>query len=423
MLLPQLTSATAAPLLPATGAVVLAEQAGFLVAYDAAAELSELEQAGWPALSIVVPEVVDAAVAEKPISSGEVAIAAEKVHVTVADPLIAAVDPAPQATQADPPADEPRPPRKAAPHFLAQMMVERPAVPVGMPAADRASDRAARPAPAAVVPVQRQVLSDAGVVPAVVPDAATSILLRDTAVAKDATPAARPFNPGVIAPSVGAVAIAPPVAQPAPPTAMALPVPMPPAVNEPLQSKANTAVVKRADHVVQAVKWLDPKAGAAAGGDPIDSPFVPSTDTASVGGTARVADGHSTPGLARHVAQQLAVTVTQTAGQPTEIALNPEELGRVRMSMSMTDGILILQINAERPETTELLRRHIDTLAQEFRNMGYSDISFDFGEGRAESKDDRKDGPVGEHVEDATDSHEPSQGVARKAHGALDLRL
>jgi len=40
-------------------------------------------------------------------------------------------------------------------------------------------------------------------------------------------------------------------------------------------------------------------------------------------------------------------------------------------------GISVL-ITAERPETLDLMRRHIDQLAEEFRNLGYEDIGFEF---------------------------------------------
>jgi len=40
-------------------------------------------------------------------------------------------------------------------------------------------------------------------------------------------------------------------------------------------------------------------------------------------------------------------------------------------------GISVL-ITAERPETLDLMRRHIDQLAEEFRSLGYEDIGFEF---------------------------------------------
>ena len=95
---------------------------------------------------------------------------------------------------------------------------------------------------------------------------------------------------------------------------------------------------------------------------------------------ATAASGVATAGpeTARHIAHQIGTAIVQGNGKATEILLNPEELGRVRMSMSAVDGNLTLLVLADRPETQELLRRHIDVLAQEFRDLGYDSVSFSF---------------------------------------------
>ena len=46
------------------------------------------------------------------------------------------------------------------------------------------------------------------------------------------------------------------------------------------------------------------------------------------------------PETARHAAQQIATTIVQGSGKSTEIALNPEELGRVRLKMTAIDGAM-----------------------------------------------------------------------------------
>ncbi len=43
------------------------------------------------------------------------------------------------------------------------------------------------------------------------------------------------------------------------------------------------------------------------------------------------------------------------------------------------NGTLTLAIHTDRPETIDLMRRHIDQLAQDFRDLGFSDLSFSFG--------------------------------------------
>lgn len=70
-----------------------------------------------------------------------------------------------------------------------------------------------------------------------------------------------------------------------------------------------------------------------------------------------------------------------------DLSLNPEELGRVRLRLSPSEGGLNVLIVAERSETLDLLRRNIDMLAREFLEIGYEGASFDFAGGRQEQAD------------------------------------
>jgi hypothetical protein len=66
------------------------------------------------------------------------------------------------------------------------------------------------------------------------------------------------------------------------------------------------------------------------------------------------------------------------AGQ-LDLALSPEELGRVRLTM-VTDGDTIrIMLQAERPETTELLRRHTEAFSAELQLAGFAGATFSFG--------------------------------------------
>jgi len=139
--------------------------------------------------------------------------------------------------------------------------------------------------------------------------------------------------------------------------------------------------------------------------------------------TASMPQGNA-PDAARHAASQMAVAIAQKAGQPTDIALQPEELGRVRMSLSAAENSVTLTVLADRPETADLMRRHIDILAQEFRMLGYDDITFAF-EGQSDSGapgagvDERAEAPT-------TDQHEETEQdtvIPMMPEGALDLRI
>ncbi|MFD1195062.1 flagellar hook-length control protein FliK [Seohaeicola saemankumensis] len=95
--------------------------------------------------------------------------------------------------------------------------------------------------------------------------------------------------------------------------------------------------------------------------------------------------------LPRHVAQQIADVATRAADGPVDLHLNPAELGKVRISMAMAEGGIAVNILAERPETLDLMRRHIDQLAQEFRHLGYGTINFSFGQ-QKQGQENRQDG-------------------------------
>jgi flagellar hook-length control protein FliK len=126
---------------------------------------------------------------------------------------------------------------------------------------------------------------------------------------------------------------------------------------------------------------------------------------------------------ARHAAHQIATAVVQGNGKATEIALNPEELGRVRLTLSAADGALTLVVLADRPETQDLLRRHIDVLAQEFRDLGYDSVSFSFNaDGQSETPDDSDsaDEDVNTMIKQSVETEE---AIAPVSSSGLDLRL
>ncbi|MCA0044250.1 flagellar hook-length control protein FliK [Celeribacter litoreus] len=83
--------------------------------------------------------------------------------------------------------------------------------------------------------------------------------------------------------------------------------------------------------------------------------------------------------LPTRIAMQIAETARHLPDRPIEITLSPEELGRVRLSFHLSDsGAVQVVIAAERPETMDLMRRNVESLAGEFRDLGYSGSGFTF---------------------------------------------
>ena len=126
----------------------------------------------------------------------------------------------------------------------------------------------------------------------------------------------------------------------------------------------------------------------------------------------------------RPVLQQLLDASVRAIERPVDLHLNPEELGRVRISMTMSDGVITMTVLAERSETLDLMRRHSDQLAQELRQLGYGTINFSFGQ-REGGKDERTDGQPSESLSDLP---EPTVAVLPryepKLHeSGLDIRV
>lgn len=121
--------------------------------------------------------------------------------------------------------------------------------------------------------------------------------------------------------------------------------------------------------------------------------------------------------------------IGQTGPEITEISLSPEELGRLRLQLIPDGDRIQVILSAERPETLDLLRRNIEQLAADLRQMGFSSSAFGFA-GWAGEQDRGRSTPAlpPEAGQDAPLSPPVMQArggtVAR--HGvetALDLRL
>ena len=117
---------------------------------------------------------------------------------------------------------------------------------------------------------------------------------------------------------------------------------------------------------------------------------IATLQTTTVGDRRTALDGQLTPSLhhidtsradiARSVGQQLATSLAMQSDRPVELTLSPEELGRVRLSMHPTDQSMVVMVQADRQDTLDLMRKHIESLSREFREMGYSDVSFSFSQ-------------------------------------------
>jgi len=108
--------------------------------------------------------------------------------------------------------------------------------------------------------------------------------------------------------------------------------------------------------------------------------------------TPHLSQGQLTPPEARAVAMQMASQFASQTNKTTVIRLDPEELGHVRMTLRSTETGLTMVIVAERPETSEMMRRSIHELAEEFRSLGYESMAFQFGEPPPDQQQNQRQG-------------------------------
>lgn len=137
---------------------------------------------------------------------------------------------------------------------------------------------------------------------------------------------------------------------------------------------------------------------------------------------------HTAPAVHRtdlppQLMRMLAEVTVAHPDRPIEITLNPEELGKIRMTMTQGDGQISVAVLADRPETLDALRRHISTLGAEFQSLGYRDVSFSFGSGGSHGRETAPDvTPTNLRIE--PDTPTPVQISVASSHlGGVDLRL
>lgn len=79
------------------------------------------------------------------------------------------------------------------------------------------------------------------------------------------------------------------------------------------------------------------------------------------------------------VATQIAEAARSLPDCPVEISLSPEELGRVKLTFQVSEtGAMTVVVQAEKPDTAEMMRRNIHLLQDEFASLGYQNSEFQF---------------------------------------------
>ncbi|MCP9483564.1 flagellar hook-length control protein FliK [Shimia sp. CNT1-13L.2] len=131
------------------------------------------------------------------------------------------------------------------------------------------------------------------------------------------------------------------------------------------------------------------------------------------------------PAAGRLVTQQLAEVIQTRGNGVVELALRPEELGRVRMVLAGSESQMTVVIQAERQGTEELIRRHLEQLQQDLQDIGYSSISFAFGDRAPEGDAQVRSAGLGPEIEGDMADEDPLVSAPARyvVGGGMDIRM
>lgn len=172
--------------------------------------------------------------------------------------------------------------------------------------------------------------------------------------------------------------------------------------------------VQTADLPISTTPFLETDPSSAITGPVVD----PANQTGSRG--VELSPARAMPPAA--ITQQIATALATIDNGTIELSLNPEELGRVRLSLSTNEGQVSVSIIAERPETLEAIRRNLDLLSKGLEDAGYATVTYDFG-GDTNGQNGSADSAF--LAESESEPPDPEQSAPRQMmlRAGLDLKL
>lgn len=126
------------------------------------------------------------------------------------------------------------------------------------------------------------------------------------------------------------------------------------------------------------------------------------------------------------VPQHIRALISANKPSSIELTLTPEDLGKLRLVFTPEGDKLRIIIQAERPETLDLLRRNTESFSADLRQSGYASASFSFASwgdspsSRSNPKQDNAD----EFVDSAEEAQaKPTPRATSIKPNGLDLRV
>jgi len=122
------------------------------------------------------------------------------------------------------------------------------------------------------------------------------------------------------------------------------------------------------------------------------------------------------------ISAQIAAEAGAASGRDIEVRLDPEELGRVRITVHPREAGLFIALAVERPETLDLLRKNAEELMSNLQDFDLSGATLEFSQDSdSPSSDAEHDSPKEDPIQFSATPQ--ATGAPPPGDGRLDLRL
>ncbi|MEM7523922.1 MAG: flagellar hook-length control protein FliK [Pseudomonadota bacterium] len=126
---------------------------------------------------------------------------------------------------------------------------------------------------------------------------------------------------------------------------------------------------------------------------------------------------------ASSVAQQIAVAFTKTDRDAIDIRLDPPDLGRVNVTLSLGDDGARALVTAERQDVIDLIRRHGELLERDLSAVGFGQVTLEFQASGGQADEGEESGGGGASKADGDGDGVLASGAPASSGRRLDIRL
>jgi len=123
-----------------------------------------------------------------------------------------------------------------------------------------------------------------------------------------------------------------------------------------------------------------------------------------------------------HTIVDAALTLKDTGGQ-IDVSLSPEDLGKLTIKFDQAVNGPQLTLFAERPDTQDAMRRQMELLQAQFREMGFDNLSFAFDQNPGNANSAEGNGADANGNPEKIEHFEFEASVGHTALVGLDIRI